>query len=132
MAVAQHNLIWHDLREGDLAAAQRRLAAVDRLSARCGEHKLRALARANLAEVLRLDGRFDEAVRVGQQAVEMLAEVGNPGERRRLVGVVGLAYAQGGRLDEAEKTLADIRDAAAARRFDVAGRSSPRRTGTAR
>ncbi|WP_144119863.1 ATP-binding protein [Catellatospora sichuanensis] len=109
MAVAQHNLIWHDLREADLAAAQRRLAAVDRLSARSGEHKLRALARANLAEVLRLDGRYDEAVRVGLQAAEMLAEVGNPGERRRLVGVVGLAYAQGGRLEEAEKTLSDIR-----------------------
>ncbi|MEV4413527.1 helix-turn-helix domain-containing protein [Catellatospora sp. NPDC049609] len=109
MAVAQHNLIWHDLRVADLAAAQRRLAAVDRLSARSGEHKLRALARANLAEVLRLDGRFDESVRVGLQAAEMLADVGNPGERRRLLGLVGLAYALGGRLEEAEKALADIR-----------------------
>lgn len=109
MAVAQHNLIWHDMREADLAAAQRRLAAVDRLSARSGEHKLRALARANHAEVLRLDGRFDEAVRVGLQAAEMLAEVGNPGERRRLLAVVGLAYALGGRLEEAEKALADVR-----------------------
>ncbi len=109
MAVAQHNLIWHDLRAADLAAAQRRLAAVDRLSARSGEHKLRALARANLAEVLRLDGRFEESVRVGLQAAELLAEIGNPGERRRLLGLIGLAYALGGRLEEAEKVLADIR-----------------------
>jgi tetratricopeptide (TPR) repeat protein len=109
MAVAQNNLIWHDLRIADLAAAQRRLAAVDRLSARAGEHKLRALARANLAEVLRLDGRYDESVQVGLRAVEMLAEVGDPGHRRRLLGVVGLSYALGGRLEEGEKVLAEIR-----------------------
>jgi tetratricopeptide (TPR) repeat protein len=109
MAVAQHNLIWHDTRVADLAAAQRRLAAVDRLSARSGEHKLRALARANLAEVLRLDGRFDESVRVGLQAAELLADVGHPGERRRLLGLIGLAYALAGRLEEAEKALTDIR-----------------------
>ncbi len=109
MAVAQNNLIWHDMRIADLVSAQKRLAAVDRLSVRCGEHQLRALARANLAEVLRLDGRFDESVRVAIQAAEMLAEVGNPGQRRRLRGLLGLAYAHGGRLDEAEKVLADLR-----------------------
>jgi predicted ATPase/transcriptional regulator with XRE-family HTH domain len=109
MAVAQNNLIWHDLRAADLAAAQRRLAAVDRLSVRCGEHQLRALARANLAEVLRLDGRFDEAVHVGLQAAEMLAEVGNPGQRRRLLGVIGLSYALNGQLEQAEKTLGELR-----------------------
>ncbi|GHJ46632.1 XRE family transcriptional regulator [Catellatospora sp. TT07R-123] len=110
MAIAQNNLIWHDLRNADLAAAQRRLAAVERLSARAGEPELRALARANLAEVLRLEGRFDESARVGLQAVEMLAEAGDPSiHRRRVLGVVGLAYAQGGRLPEAEKVLAEIR-----------------------
>src|SRR5581483_1778346 len=100
---------WHDLRTADLISAQKRLAAVDRLSARCGEHQLRALARANLAEVLRLDGRFDESVRVGLQAAEMLAEVGHPSQRRRLLGVLGLAYAGGGRLEKAEKVLSDLR-----------------------
>jgi predicted ATPase/transcriptional regulator with XRE-family HTH domain len=109
MAVAQNNLIWHDLRTADLVSAQKRLAAVDRLSVRCGEHQLRALARANLAEVLRLDGRFAESVRVGLQAAEMLAEVGHPGQRRRLLGVLGMAYASGGRVEEAEKVLSDLR-----------------------
>ncbi|HCU49962.1 MAG TPA: XRE family transcriptional regulator, partial [Micromonosporaceae bacterium] len=109
MAVAQNNLIWHDLRTADLVSAQKRLAAVERLSVRCGEHQLRALARANLAEVLRLDGRFDESIRVGLQSAEMLAEVGHPMQRRRLQGVLGLSYALGGRLDEAEKVLAGMR-----------------------
>jgi len=109
MAVAQNNLIWHDLRAADLVAAQRRLAAVDRLSARCGEHQLRALARANLAEVLRLDGRYQEAVHVGLQAAEMLVEVGHPVQRRRLLGVIGLSYALDGQLEAAEKTLGELR-----------------------
>jgi predicted ATPase/transcriptional regulator with XRE-family HTH domain len=111
MAAAQHNLIWHDLRTADLAGAQKRLAAVDRLSVRCGEHQLRALARANLAEVLRLDGRFEEAIRVALQAVDLLAEVGHPGQRRRLQGTLGLSLAQGGCLEDAEKVLADMRGA---------------------
>ncbi|WP_203909727.1 ATP-binding protein [Rhizocola hellebori] len=109
MAVAQNNLIWHDTRISDLVSAQRRLAAVDRLSVRCGDHQLRALARANLAEVLRLDGRFEESIRVAVQAAEMLADVGHPGQRRRLQGLLGLSYAHSGRLDEAEKVLADLR-----------------------
>jgi predicted ATPase/transcriptional regulator with XRE-family HTH domain/tetratricopeptide (TPR) repeat protein len=109
MAVAQNNLIWHDLRAADLAAAQRRLAAVDRLSVRCGEHQLRAVARANLAEVLRLDGRYEEAIHVGLQAAEMLAEVGSPAHRRRLLGLIGLSYASSGQLEQAEKTLGELR-----------------------
>jgi len=109
MAVAQNNLIWHDLRAADLTAAQRRLAAVDRLSVRCGEHYLRALARANLAEVLRLDGRYEESIQVGLQAADMLAEVGHPGQRRRLLGVIGLSYALNGQLEQAEKTLGELR-----------------------
>jgi predicted ATPase/transcriptional regulator with XRE-family HTH domain len=109
MAVAQNNLIWHDLRTADLLSAQKRLAAVDRLSVRCGEHQLRALARANLAEVMRLDGRFAESIRVGLQAAEMLAEVGHPGQRRRLLGVLGLAYALDERFEDAEKVLTDLR-----------------------
>ncbi len=109
MAVAQHNLIWHDLRNADLVNAQRRLAAVDRLSVRCGDHQLRALARANLAEVLRLDERYSESIRVAMQAAEMLAEVGHPAQRRKLQGVIGLAYALSGALDDAEKVLVDMR-----------------------
>lgn len=109
MAVAQNNLIWHDLRIADLAAAQRRLAAVDRLSVRCGETQLRAIARANLAEVLRLDGRYEESVQVGLQAAEMLAEVGHPNQRRRLLGVIGLSYALSEQFEAAEKVLGEVR-----------------------
>ncbi|MFD0824031.1 XRE family transcriptional regulator, partial [Micromonospora zhanjiangensis] len=54
MAVAQNNLTWHEIRVGDLGAARRRLAAVDRLAAQCGEVRLRVLARANLADIARL------------------------------------------------------------------------------
>jgi predicted ATPase/transcriptional regulator with XRE-family HTH domain len=109
MAVAQINLTWHEIREGDLTAARRRLAAGDRLAAQCGDPRLRALARANLAEVARLDGRYDEAVARGRRAIVLLEEVGDPGQRRRVLGTVGLALAQAGRLDEAGAVLAELR-----------------------
>jgi len=101
MAVAQNNLTWHEIRVGDLRAARRRLAAVDRLAAQCGEHRLRALARANLAEVARLDGRYAEAEALGRRAIAALAELGDPGHRRRVLGTIGRAHAQGGQVDEA-------------------------------
>jgi len=109
MAVAQINLTWHEIREGDLAAARRRLAAGDRLAAQCGDARLRALARANLAEVARLAGRCDEAVSHGRRAAVLLEEVGDPGHRRRVLGTVGLALAQAGRVDEAGEVLAELR-----------------------
>lgn len=111
MAVAQNNLTWHEIRVGDLPAARRRLAAVDRLAAQCGEDRLRALARANLAEVARLDGRYAEAVETGRRVLAVLAELGDPGHRRRVLGTVGLALAQAGRLDEATVVLAELRAA---------------------
>ena len=111
MAVAQNNLTWHEIREGDLPAARDRLAEVDRLASRCGEHRLRALAVANLAEVERLDGRFDEAVRLGRGAIAELEDVGDPGHRRRVLATIGLALADGGRLDEAAAVLAELRSA---------------------
>ena len=46
MAIAENNLTWHEIREGDLAAARRRLAAVDELAGDCGELRLRAVALA--------------------------------------------------------------------------------------
>jgi predicted ATPase/transcriptional regulator with XRE-family HTH domain len=118
MAVAQINLTWHEIREGELAAARRRLAAGDRLAAQCGDPRLRALARANLAEVARLDGRYDEALSRGRRAAALLEEVGDPGHRRRVLGTVGLALAQAGRVDEASEVLADLRGLA---RADEAG-----------
>jgi hypothetical protein len=39
----------------------------------------------------------------------MLAEVGTPGQRRRLLGIVGLSYALNGQLERAEKTLGELR-----------------------
>ncbi|MGI5146419.1 ATP-binding protein [Plantactinospora sp. CA-294935] len=109
MAVAQNNLTWHEIRVGDLAAARRRLAAVDRLAAECGEERLRVLARANLAEVARLEGRYPDAVRHGRRVVSALADLGDPGHRRRALGTVGLALAQDGRIDEATAVLAELR-----------------------
>lgn len=112
MTVAENNLTWHEIREGDLAAARRRLAAVDRLAARCGEHRLRALAVANLAEVARLDGRPEEAVRLGRRAIAQLEGLGDPNHRRRVLATIGLALADAGRLDEAGQVLLMLRPAA--------------------
>ncbi|MFI6265794.1 ATP-binding protein [Micromonospora sp. NPDC051006] len=108
MAVAQNNLAWHEVRVADLAAARRRLAAVDRLAAQCGEQRLRVLARANLAEVARLEGRYADAVDQGRLAATALAELGDPGQRRRVLGRVGLALAQDGRGTEAAEVLAEL------------------------
>ena len=112
MAVAENNLTWHEIREGDLAAARRRLAAVDRLAARCGEHRLRALAVANLAEVARLDGHPEEAERLGRRAIAQLEGLGDPNHRRRVLATIGLALADAGRLDEAGEVLLLLRPAA--------------------
>ncbi|MFI7545548.1 ATP-binding protein [Actinoplanes sp. NPDC049599] len=109
MAVAENNLTWHEIREGDLNAARNRLAEVDRLASRCGEHRLRAVAVANLAEVERLDGRFDEAARLGRDAIAELEDVGDPGHRRRVLATVGLALAESGRVTEAAAVLAELR-----------------------
>lgn len=109
MMVAQHNLTWHEMRRGELRAARRRLAAVDRLAAQCGEERLRALVRANLAELVRLDGRYGDAVIRGRRVLGALTELGDPGHRRGLLGTIGLALAQDGRLTEAAEVLAELR-----------------------
>ncbi|NUR71942.1 MAG: helix-turn-helix domain-containing protein [Hamadaea sp.] len=109
MAVAQSNLTWHDIRAGDLVGAQRRLAEVDRLTARTGDFRLRVLARGNLAEVLRLSGRLAESVVVGTQALDLLAEVGDPSHRRRVLTTIALAHAENGDVAEAERILAELR-----------------------
>ncbi|MFC3503543.1 ATP-binding protein [Micromonospora krabiensis] len=109
MAVAQNHLAWHELRAADLTAARRRLAAVDRLAVQCGERRLRVLALANLAEVARLEGRYADAVDQGRRAAAMLAELGDPGHRRRVLGRVGMALAQDGRAAEAVEVLAELR-----------------------
>lgn len=109
MTVAQNNLTWHEIRVGDLRAARRRLAAVDRLSAQQGDDRLRALAMANLAEVNRLSGRYAEAQSLGRRAVEVLERQGDPGHRRRVLGTIGIAAAQAGDAEAAERILADLR-----------------------
>ncbi|WP_200208243.1 ATP-binding protein [Micromonospora coerulea] len=112
MAVAQNNLTWHDIRVGDLAGARRRLATVERLAAQYGERRLRVLARANLAEVARLEGRYADAVDQGRRVAAALAELGDPGHRRRVLGTVGLALAQDGRSAEALEVVAELRSGA--------------------
>ncbi|HEX2774908.1 MAG TPA: helix-turn-helix domain-containing protein [Micromonosporaceae bacterium] len=109
MIVAQTNLTWHEIRVGDLVAARRRLAAVERLSGQSGDERLRVLARANLAEVHRLGGRYDEAVKLGRQVLRALAGVGDPGHRRRVLGTIGLALAQAGQIDRAAEALGQLR-----------------------
>jgi tetratricopeptide (TPR) repeat protein len=111
MAVAENNLTWHEIREGDLPSARRRLAAVDQLASECGEERLRAVALANLAEVARLDGRPDEAQRLGRRASIELERVGDPNHRRRLMATIGLALAESGRVDEAREVLERLRTA---------------------
>jgi tetratricopeptide (TPR) repeat protein len=109
MAVAENNLTWHEIRVGDLAAARSRLAAVDRLAARSGEHRLRALAVANLADVARLDGHPEEAVLLGRRAIAELDGLGDPNHRRRVLATVGLALAETGRVEEAAGVLDELR-----------------------
>jgi len=115
MAVAQNNLAWHEIRTGDLAAARRRMAAVDRLAAQCGEERLRALALANVAEVNRIDGRYEDAVKMGRRAIAALERLGDPGHRARVLGTIGLALALADRPDEAFETLTQLRAAAVPR-----------------
>ncbi|MDP9798462.1 putative ATPase/transcriptional regulator with XRE-family HTH domain [Catenuloplanes nepalensis] len=112
ITVAQNNLTWHEIRSGDLRAARRRLAAVDRLAAQQGDDRLRALAMANLAEVNRLGGRFAEAQSLGRRAVEVLERHGDPGHRRRLLGTIGIAAAQAGDAETAGRILAELREPA--------------------
>ncbi|WP_026189830.1 ATP-binding protein [Salinispora mooreana] len=109
MTVAQNNLAWHGIRVGDLATARRRLAAADRLAAQCGERRLRVLAMANLAEVTRLEGRYDIAVDQGRRTLAALTALGDPGHHRRVLGTVGLALAQADRVTEAAEVLAELR-----------------------
>ncbi len=108
MAVAEHNLTWHEIREGDLAAARRRLRAVDQLAGDDGEDRLRALALANLAEVARLDGHPAEAEMLGRRAMTELERLGDPNHRRRLLATIGLALAESGRLEDALDVLARL------------------------
>ncbi|MET8305600.1 helix-turn-helix domain-containing protein [Micromonospora sp. NPDC005173] len=132
MAVAQNSLAWHEIRVADLAAAHRRLAAVDRLAAECGEQRLRALSWANRAEVVRLEGRYADAVDQGRRAVAALSELGDPRHRRRVLGTIGLALAQDGRGDEAAEVLTELRADAAEVGVGVRSRPPAERAGPPR
>jgi len=106
--VAQNNLTWHEIRLGNLTAARRRLVTVQRLAGDAGEDRLRALAHANLAEVARLEGRYAEAAATGRRALGQLEEYGDPGQRKRVLGTVGLALVRSGRSAEARAVLAEL------------------------
>lgn len=109
MAVAQYHLTWHDVRVADLAGARRRLAAVDRLATQCGEQRLRLMARADLAEVTRLEGRYVDAAEQGRRVAGALVELGDPGRRRQVLATIGLALALDGRAEEALEVVAELR-----------------------
>jgi predicted ATPase/DNA-binding XRE family transcriptional regulator len=109
--VASTNLTWHDIRTGDLSAARSRLAALRPLASELGEHRLASLALANLAEVERLDRRFDDAIRIGQRAVGVIEQQGDPRHRRSVLGTVAMALAESGRAPDARDLLASLRAA---------------------
>ncbi|MEV6816777.1 helix-turn-helix domain-containing protein, partial [Micromonospora sp. NPDC051296] len=109
MAVAQHHLAWHEIRAADLTAARRRLATVDRLGGQCGEQRLRVLARGTVAEVFRLEGRYADAADEARRVLAALADLGAPRHRRRVLGTLGLALAQDGRVAEAAEVLVELR-----------------------
>jgi hypothetical protein len=109
--VASTNLTWHDIRTGELAVARARLARVRTLAYELGEHRLESLALANLAEVERLDQRFEDAVRIGRHAARVLEKQGDPRHRRSTLGTVALALAESGRDAEAKNLLASLRAA---------------------
>ncbi|QSB14860.1 helix-turn-helix domain-containing protein [Natronosporangium hydrolyticum] len=108
-AIAQLALGWHELRDGQLAGARRRLAAVDRLGAQSGDRRLRLLAAAGLAEVFRLAGRYEEAVVTGRRMLSGMAELGDPGLRRRVFTTLGQALASVDRVADAEQVLTRLR-----------------------
>jgi transcriptional regulator with XRE-family HTH domain len=110
-AAAHLSLSWHEIRVADLAAARHRLSAVDRLAARAGDQRLRVLAAARLAEVSRLEGRYEEAVVAGRRVLPRLVELGDPGHELRLLGTVGQALAGLDRTAEADRVLARLRAA---------------------
>jgi predicted ATPase/transcriptional regulator with XRE-family HTH domain len=111
IVVAHNNLTWHEIRVGELGAAARRLEAVVGLAAEVDDTRLTALALANLAEVARLDRRYAVAVGTARRAVALLADVGDPGHRVRVLGTVGLALAEAGELAEAEAIRAALAEA---------------------
>jgi predicted ATPase/transcriptional regulator with XRE-family HTH domain len=108
-AVAQLGLTWHEIRQGDLPAARRRLAATDRLAAQAGDRRLRLLATGYSAEVARLAGRYEEAVAIGRRVLARLEELGDRSHRLRVLAAVGQALAALDRTDDAERVLARIR-----------------------
>jgi predicted ATPase/transcriptional regulator with XRE-family HTH domain len=110
-AAAHARLACHDVYVGDLASARRRLAIVDRMAGQSGQDQLRMLAAVGLAEVARLQGRYEEAVAAGRRVLTRLADVGDPGLRRRALATVGQALAMLGRVEESGKALAALRSA---------------------
>jgi tetratricopeptide (TPR) repeat protein len=108
-AQAQVTLAWHEIRLGDLTAARRRLAAADRWTRQAGAHGLRVPVAAQLAEVARLERRYDEAVRIGHRVLARLGELGDPRYRQAVLGTVGRSLVGLGRLPEAEQVLARLR-----------------------
>ncbi|MFI7551984.1 ATP-binding protein [Micromonospora sediminimaris] len=109
MAVAQHQLAWHEMRLGDLTTARRRLAVVDRLGGQVAEQRLRVLARGTVAEVFRLAGRYADAADEARRVLTALGDLGTPRGRRQVLGTLGLALAQDGRAAEAAEVLAELR-----------------------
>lgn len=110
-AVAAHtNVTWHEIRQGNLSAAWRRLVAAEQMAARVGDERLRVLVLANLAEVGRLQERYHEAVTMSRRVLHLLGEVGDPGHRRRVLGTLGQSLASLGQISAAEQVLATLRD----------------------
>ncbi|MFB9450819.1 helix-turn-helix domain-containing protein [Dactylosporangium vinaceum] len=108
IAVTQNNLAWHDVLVGDLGMAARRLEGAGRRAAEARDARLCALTEANLAEVARLDGRFGTAIALARRAATVIAEVGDPSHRVRVLGTLGQAFAETGQPGEASAVLAEL------------------------
>jgi tetratricopeptide (TPR) repeat protein len=119
MMAAQNALAWHYVRRAELDEAARRLGAVVDLAARAGDEPAGMSATVQLAHVARLDGRYSDAIDLGEQVLDLLtspagsAEVApspDPALLRRVRETLGIALAKLGH-DEAAMALADqLRD----------------------
>jgi predicted ATPase/transcriptional regulator with XRE-family HTH domain len=112
-AEAAAELARHHVRSGDLAGARRQLVGAGRLVSRSGV-SLPAVTDSVLAEVARLEGRYEDAVEIGRRVLARSAELGEPGHRLRVLGTVGQALAASGQVAGARQILVTLRSAAGA------------------
>ncbi|MBK6535553.1 MAG: tetratricopeptide repeat protein [Deltaproteobacteria bacterium] len=91
--------IWRD----DLEEAQRRFAEARAVAVRGGSMMLQGVLRENEAVVAHLQGRYGDALRSYQEALEILTRVGNRRFVARVANNLGELYAQVGAGERARR-----------------------------